>query len=261
MANLIKDAITNGYALALGYVGTPTTQQWVNPGALVAAWRAGWSWAEALAAAAPTLNSTWRPIGDPLASLPTPLAGWDLFGPLDRLEAVDPLQPGLALREDELNASLDGALQPAEGHEAVYLIRRVDTLGRSEAGSQVVRIMNVQGEAVRPPMSPVWPGVEGWPVLIEDGEAQPIVCWERPLGEARVQEVQLRRRVNGQSEKVIQTVWPGHRQRCVQGRVPLTEQPAQFSWFLISSEGASAQTGWSKVVQAAVDSGVVLQSV
>lgn len=78
---LIKTAIATGgvYAFAIGYVGAPTSAQLLNPAALIAALRNGWTWAEALAVAAPVINSTWRAIGDPLGYCPMPLQGYNII--------------------------------------------------------------------------------------------------------------------------------------------------------------------------------------
>ena len=77
--SLVADAVDDGYALALGYTDAPTSAHYINPAPLVAALRAGWTWAEAVALASPVINSTIRAIGDPFARLPLPEAGFNVY--------------------------------------------------------------------------------------------------------------------------------------------------------------------------------------
>jgi hypothetical protein len=78
---LVAAAVSAGYAFALGYIGedTPPAGVQLNPAALIAALRAGRTWAEALAICTPTNHSTWRPVGDPLGVLPMPLQGYEVY--------------------------------------------------------------------------------------------------------------------------------------------------------------------------------------
>ena len=92
---IIKDAIENNYPLTLGQVGAPVPAQHPNPASMVAALRGGYTWAEALLLGMPVFNSQWRAIGDPLAVLPLPLQGYNVYkrlapGLADTLVAIAP---------------------------------------------------------------------------------------------------------------------------------------------------------------------------
>ncbi len=77
--SLLRDAVTAGYSFALAAVDTPAADDLPNPAALLAALRAGGTWAEALAMALPTMATCWRAIGDPLWGMPLPRAGVGVY--------------------------------------------------------------------------------------------------------------------------------------------------------------------------------------
>lgn len=102
-SGLAKAAIEEGYPIAIGHVTTPPAADLGNPAAFFAALRAGWTLAEATAVAFPTLNASWRVIGDPLAVLPMPLAGFNVTAePSGALLAVVPPSAAAELLLDDL---------------------------------------------------------------------------------------------------------------------------------------------------------------
>ena len=76
---IVKGAIEDGYAVAGGHVGTPGSGDLLNPAPFFAALRSNWTVAEALAVASPKINSNLRVIADPLAVLPMPLNGYEIY--------------------------------------------------------------------------------------------------------------------------------------------------------------------------------------
>ncbi len=249
-APLVARALAAGYAFAFGHVGAPTAGQQLNPAPLIAALIAGWTWAEAVAVATPTINATWRPIGDPLAQLPLPQAGWEIFGPLSRLEDLDPAQPAATRRDDERSATLDTTLEPASPDPAVYLIRHLDNLGRCEAGSTVVRTAKVNGRSQPAPLAPIWPDADAWPVLIEDNTAKALILWDRPVGQSNVQTVQLLGTAPGQPQQVLATVTPQPHRHLVAVDTPLPSVATRLAWRVTSPEAVTITTPESAPIHA-----------
>ncbi len=221
--------------------------------------RQGWTLGEAWFVANPVPGEGLFLVGDPLMTVKLPQAGWDIFGPFARLEEADPSMPSLALREDELSASMTGQLLPIVSDEAVYLIRHVDQSGRSEAGTRVVRVQNVTGQAMLPPLAPVWPDVAGWRVPIEDGLTRPSVAWERAVDTNRVQTVDLEGEIDGGPAQVLQSITPMQDDRSIELPQGLPGQSVRYRWVIHSTEGASMRTPWSEMITPAVLSPVSLQ--
>jgi len=143
-------ALAQGYAAVLASTGPSSVSAVAFVRPFFEALRRGWSLAEAWFVASPVLGSPLVLIGDPLMAVPLPRAGWDVFGPLARLEALDTEMPLAMLREEERTLAV--AETEAAAH---YIVRRVDAHGRSEAGLRGVRI--AQGDS-SPPAEP--PGAE-----------------------------------------------------------------------------------------------------
>jgi hypothetical protein len=138
---LIRAAVGAGYAFSLGYIGTPTEGEQVNPAAMVAALRAGGTWAEAVIVSAPALNSTWRAIGDPLYGFSFPREGFPVIrNDSGELVAVD--LPGATVSID-----LTGLL-PA-GSWTLDL-SRCDKYGNTSADAQIM--CEVDGDGVAHPV-------------------------------------------------------------------------------------------------------------
>ena len=122
--NLIASAITNGYAFAVGHIGSPPAEDLINPASLFAALRAGWTWAQAVAVAMPRLYSTVRPIGDPLAVLPFPRQGFEV----SRVDGED-ITP-LAVLPDVTPYELDLSGVLADGGWDLQIVR-TDAYGQT----------------------------------------------------------------------------------------------------------------------------------
>ena len=130
---LAKSAIQYDYPFVLGSTGTPGGAHYPNPAALTASLRAGRTWAESLAIAVPKYNSMWRAIGDPLARLPTPLQGYNVYTRgvptgADTLIAVAPA--------GDTSVDLIGYAAGSERHVRVTAVSRV---GVESADAVVLR--------------------------------------------------------------------------------------------------------------------------
>lgn len=145
-------ALAQGYAAVLASTAPSSVSAVAFVRPFFEALRRGWTLAEAWFVASPVLGSPLTLIGDPLMTVPLPRAGWDVFGPLDRLEALDPETPLAMLREEE--HSLVVAEMEEEG--AHFIVRRVDAFGRSEAGLSGVRFTPTH--TTPPPEPPTPPG-------------------------------------------------------------------------------------------------------
>ena len=175
--------------------------------------RQGWTLAESWFVANPVPGEGLFLVGDPLMKVALPRAGWDLFGPTGRLEDTNLGTPSLSLRENELSAVLPEAMHPSEGSRSVYLIRRLDHHGRSEAGTRVVEALGIPGGFVVPPALPVWPDAEGWRVLIEDNSIRLTVFWDISIRNSRVEQVELEGEIDGGAAQVIEAFTPRHTDR------------------------------------------------
>jgi hypothetical protein len=118
---LAQEAVVAGYSYVVGSVGETQPEHLLNPSPLFAALRSGWTFSEAIAVAMPTINSTWRPIGDPLGVVPMPREGFEIRK-----------QPGMELVSVELGdatqVDLGGLL--TDGEWDVDIIRQ-DKYGSS----------------------------------------------------------------------------------------------------------------------------------
>lgn len=153
-AGLVRSAVAAGYAFAAGHIGSPSAGQLLNPSALLAALRSGATWAEAIALAAPTLNSTWRVIGDPLAGFTCPRQSFALYRADDAsLVSVVPDRTPFGL-------GLNGVLP--EGEWTLNL-RRSDRYGsRSEIGegSTIDVAVDASGNVITRLRAPTATGAE-----------------------------------------------------------------------------------------------------
>ena len=185
--------------------------------------------------------------------------GWTIFGPLSRLEDLDPEAPGLALPAYEQSVSLPGGLRPAEGATAAYLLRRVDDQGRSEAGVTLVRTANISGVAAAPPQAPVWPDVDRWPVRITDGLARFLILWDRSLRLAQVGGVELQARLSDGSGQTVQTPKLNPISDRLELTLSLPAQSTQYRWRITSADSVILDTPWSAPIVAPATPQIELQ--
>lgn len=260
-ANWVQAAVSAGYASAAGASRSysPTAMPYIRP--FFDALRRGWALAEAWFVANPLPTQGLFLVGDPLLTVAMPRQGWDVFGPLSRLENLVPESPAVALRDQENEALLATSSRPGSGAEAYYVIRHIDSLGRSEAGARMVRVANVDGAAVLPPLAPCWPDTGPWSVLIEDGYAKPRIVWDRPIRSCRVSTVELLGMFDGNAEQVLRVLTPEPSKSFIEAVVEMPAISALFRWRVHSPGGAVLETPWSSVVRAAESPSKPLQIV
>ncbi len=259
--NWVQAAVGAGYASAAGASRSysPTATPYIRP--FFDALRRGWTLAEAWFVANPLPTQGVFLVGDPLLTVAMPREGWDVFGPLSRLENLVPEAPAVVLREQEKEAFLAISSRPGFEGEAYYVIRHVDSLGRSEAGTRTVRVANVGGAAVLPPLAPCWPNTGPWSVLIEDGYAKPRIVWDRPVRSCRISSVELLGMIDGGVEQVLQVPTLEPSKPFIEAAVEMPAISALFRWRVRSPGGAILETPWSNVVRAAETPSMSLQVV
>lgn len=249
--NWIDQPLSAGYAAAVATSRAYTSSAVPHPLPFFEALRRGWTLAEAWYLAVPFLREGLYLAGDPLLRVAFPLRGWDVFGPLERLDAFDPDAPTHLLREPTTELALSESMRPEPGGSAVYLVRHRDERGRSEASVAAVRAVNQAGAARLLPVMPVWPDHPQWPVRIENGELVLTLSWERPVGTCRVARVELRGEVDGADEIVLAEPTLDPRAPALTVTRPLPAQQGRYRWRLVSPEQVELTTPWSRLVRPA----------
>jgi len=123
-------------AMAAGYAAASATTRATSPSGLPIArsffnaLRAGWSLGEAWHVASPLLRAGCVLVGDPLMTVPLPRAGWNVYGPFASSVDVSFDQPLAMLRDDERSLALSANALPDEDDSSVFVIHRVDEMGR-----------------------------------------------------------------------------------------------------------------------------------
>ncbi|MBI1335829.1 MAG: hypothetical protein GC164_02575 [Phycisphaera sp.] len=243
-------ALASGYASAAGSPRAFSVSVIPSVKRFFEALRLGWTLGEAWFSALPILRDGLFLVGDPLMRVPLPRSGWDVFGPMATLEELDPDTPMLAMRSDELALPLSTGNQPAEGEQAIYVVRRLDDAGRSEAGVTHVRVANSYSVVAAVPCDPVWPTHPLWRVDREDGALKLTVTWERSLESSRVAIVELLAR-SGEplATHVVLTVKRAPLQHEIIAGIAHPTLPTQYAWRYTSADGYAKQTPWSESVE------------
>ncbi|MEL7087557.1 MAG: hypothetical protein AAGL98_03810, partial [Planctomycetota bacterium] len=144
----IDTALGAGYAAAVGTSTGSSSSSLLYARSFFEALRRGWSLAEAYILSLPRVQDGYYLVGDPLLCVTLPKAGWDVFGPLSRTSRLNPDAPAASLPIDETSQPLPPEQQPPEGQTGVYLVRRVDGSGRSDASLNTLRIARCDGRPV-----------------------------------------------------------------------------------------------------------------
>ncbi|MCC7145151.1 MAG: hypothetical protein IT443_01760 [Phycisphaeraceae bacterium] len=252
-------AMSAGYAAA-GVSSRPALADDVpDLGRFLAALRQGWTVSEAWLVSVANPQGAMFLAGDPLATLPIPKDGWDVFGPLENLESFGAASWLAILPRDSRACLVEESWQPPEGQIAHYLVREVDAWGRSEAGTRSVRIARVGGKAVAPPLPAVWPESQGWPVWVEDGQLQLRLVWPGPAGECGVKKVELLRQREEQAAEVITTFYSVAQENWVEAYAQApTQGSVRFAWRVTGNGGLIWQSFWSQAVTPWETAGVEL---
>ncbi len=211
----------------------------------------GWALGEAWFTAQAVLGGPLYLAADPLMVLTLPRAGWDLFGPADTMEVVDPEAPLARLHADATSFMPPPSAWPANGESAVFLLRRIGEFGQSEAGATSIRLTRT-GDELNPSLrAPIWPPTgadESWPVMIRDGLAEAHLLWDGPLRRDRISEVALQVLTN--EGLTTARKWTVGRERTLtwRGGPPLVT--ARYRWRLVADDGREWLTSWSREVSA-----------
>ena len=227
---------------------------------MIDALREGWTLGESFHVAQPQLRSGFYMVGDPLMLIAMPRRGYEVFGPVESLEALDPTSPSYVLPEnaDGLDVS---AYLPGELSEVHYVVRRSDALGRVEASYRSVRAVNIGGVAYQPITVPAWPDVVDWPVLREDGQVLLRAVWAEPIGGTGIQVIELLAQPDGQAYSVAATpVW-NPRERCVSVALPMPSVKTRYRWRFTSPDGVVRHTEYSAWVEPLPAPAITLQQI
>ncbi|MFW6059384.1 MAG: hypothetical protein ACODAQ_04340 [Phycisphaeraceae bacterium] len=243
--NWIEVPLDAGYAAAVASsdIYAHTALPYARP--FFDALRRGWTLAEAWYLAVPILRDGLYLVGDPLLRVTFPHRGWDVYGPLDRLESLDPAAPTYALRDHEHELVLPHGLRPAAGSTALYLVRHIDAKDRPELSLPLAHLAHQNG-AAHPPMRPVWPDHPSWPVPVDDGKLALTLMWERPLSACRVAGVELRGEVDGAAETTLAAPTFTLHDHLIRAVVALPTIEARYRWRITSPDDVVVETDWSQ---------------
>lgn len=209
----------------------------------------GWTIAEAWLVAQPFVRDGLQLIGDPLMPINFPKAGYDIYGPVDRLDLIDFDSPMAALHAGTHELALQAADLPASGASLRYLVRRLDHQGRPDYGSSAVLAAIEKGTAITPAL-PAWPSHEGWRVLQREGQLRLIAYWPESLVACGIDAVRLVAQISSEAPIVLGEVNPSTGQHRVMMTLALPSQPTRYRFSVVQGP-AILNTPWSSEVQPA----------
>jgi len=253
-SNWIDTALSAGYAAAIGSSLNYSISSIPRAEPFFEALRRGWTLAEAWLVSQPFLRDGLYLVGDPLLTVLTPKAGWDIFGPLERIEDLDPDKPSAALPEDQHQYTPASDELPADQTAALYLLRRRDELGRSEAGFTSILVGNRGGTSSTPPPSPAWPTASGWSLSINaDTASAQLVLGQRAVHTA-IHRIEF---LDDLGSPPIVAKFSSHG-RYVRVSLPLTNTPARYRWRVVAPGGLATLTPWSAPIHTPLPTAAVL---
>jgi len=250
-SNWIDVPLYHGYAAAIASARAYSPSAVPYPRPFFHALKQHWTLAEAWYLAQPVLREGLYLVGDPLLTADFPKEGWNLFGPIDRLEELQPDQPAMALRSDQLAIKLPDQLKCTENQVAYYLVRRVDQLGRSEASLQTVRTATINGQSHNVPLPPAWPDQPGWNIKVEDNNAVFTIIWPHQIRFADVDRIELLGITNGGNEFTVQTHNVESHSHFLIVQCTLPTELTRYRWRIISPSGVVIHSPWSASIIAA----------
>ena len=171
-------------------------------------------------------------------------SSWHIFGPLNCL-AQPPGEPIAALTGEATSWPIPPEHQPAEGTTAVFLLRRIDELGRSEKSDRHVRVQRISGGLVVAPPPPIFPDRPGWRPRLSESGWQLDFLWPGSFDEMSVTELRLIQERVGDPPEVRDARQPPARQCDWRLSVPATDQSVRFRAEAINADGASSISPWS----------------
>lgn len=257
----IETALAHGYAAAAGTARPISPTSMPDIATFFHALALGWTLAEAWTLACPLLGDALFLIGDPLMTLPFPRAGWDLFGPLDSLDQLNPHAPALALPEHVRSLTLPPDLLPPDNSAAFYILRHLDAHGRSEAGLTCLRLTSRLGLPAAPPPPPLWPDAEHWTPPIEAARLRPFALWDHPPADDGIARIELQARSDSGDITTLSLATPTPLDPRVAFDLPLPATPTCLRFRVLNREGVATCTPWSAPVEAPVVSPIPLTCV
>ncbi|MFI4860974.1 MAG: hypothetical protein ACIAXF_09870 [Phycisphaerales bacterium JB063] len=240
----LRQAVDAGYAAASASSRPYTLSALPQPSVFFEALRLGWTLAEAWLVCQPFLRNGMQMLGDPLLTIQTPRAGFDVYGPAAGLEAVDTASPTMRLPETSEGVSLAGVLAPADDESSLYLVRRVDGRGRCDGGTSTLRLQRVGGRAATPPVLPAWPDVAGWPVRVIAGEVQAVALWASVSALRDIVRVEVEAD-GGAGEEVVWSGEPVGGLAHVSAVFEVPEGALRVRWRMHHADGAQGVSPWS----------------
>jgi uncharacterized protein (TIGR03790 family) len=247
----LRVALDAGYAYAAAGSRAYAMSSLPLPHHFFEALRQGWTVAEAWLVAQAFLRGALQIVGDPLATIPFPKAGYDVFGPAAQLDLIDLDSPIALLHAGETKVPLDSGDLPAPGDSARYLVRAIDGQGRSDHASAAAFCAIEADKVVRPAM-PAWPVDDDWPVLQHGGQLVLTAVWTPSLRSQRIESVQLLAQVGDDDPVIHEVVTPATGQRRVVFVIDHPTEPTRYR-FAISQGPATCHSPWSAEVLPAAD--------
>lgn len=252
-ADWMSVALAAGFAAA----GAPSRAYALSsaplPPQLFEALRRGWTLAEAWMVAQPFLRDGLQVIGDPLMTTGFPKAGYDVFGPADRVDQIDLSQPIARLHAGQTEFALAGEQAPTAAGASRYLVQRLDEAGRADLASAAVYAGIAQGVVTRPAL-PAWPAQEAWPVAECHGALVLSACWPASLPALGLDRVQLVSQVGSDDPVLLAEVEPVTGQSRVRFSIDRPEIITRYRFRIVQGP-AVYETPWSAWVQPASAAG------
>lgn len=238
-----------------GYAAVSASSRPYDPGAMpmpgpfYAALRAGWTLAEAWAVARPLLRDGLQLLGDPLLTAPLPKAGYDIFGPGPRVDAVDMQTPIAVLHADDRSLTIEASHWPAPGAVGHYRVRRFGADGTGDAAAASVALQRIDNMLLAPPPAPAWPDKTDWAVRLAGDELELCLAWPDAPPRNAVDRIEIEQQAEDQSVTPLATLSPIRSAV----RVYATNHPIMPTRyrFVIRRGLASHPTPWSAWVDAA----------
>lgn len=206
--------------------------------------RMGWTVAEAWLVAQPFLRDGLQLVGDPLATIPFPKAGYDVFGPAQRLDQMDLASPLSIHHAGERAYQPDVSELPVTGESARYLVRRIDELGRPDLASASTFAAIESGQPIRPAL-PAWPTQEDWPVLPRDGQLFLSAYWAYSLKARGIDSVQLIAQSGSDDPVVLDEIKPVTGQRRIVFAIDRPSTTTHYRFSVLQGP-ATFVTAWSQ---------------
>jgi len=203
----LNAAIAAGYAAAAAPSRAYSLSAAPLPHRMFEALRLGWTLAEAWAIAQPFLRDGLQLVGDPLMRLGFPKAGYDVFGPADRLDSIDLSQPIARLHAGQRSLDIDPIVQPSPDTPARYLVQRLDNDGRADHASAATYAAVVDEQSIRP-ADLAWPTHDGWRVVQQRGRLVVAAYWPSAPASLGVDRVQLESQTSSDPPQLLAELTP-----------------------------------------------------